>query len=50
MTTALIAGIYGMNFVNMPELQTQNGYFITLAAMGIIAAILAAVFRRIGWF
>lgn len=25
----LITGIYGMNFSNMPELQTNDGYFIT---------------------
>src|SRR4030095_595470 len=30
---SLIAGIYGMNFENMPELKTANGYFLTLAFM-----------------
>lgn len=32
-----IAGIYGMNFDNMPELHTPNGYFYTLGAMLLIA-------------
>ncbi|MFC3116093.1 magnesium transporter CorA family protein [Cellvibrio fontiphilus] len=32
-----IAGIYGMNFDNMPELREPNGYFYTLGAMLIIA-------------
>ncbi|WP_049631944.1 magnesium transporter CorA family protein [Cellvibrio sp. pealriver] len=33
-----IAGIYGMNFDNMPELHAPNGYFYTLGAMLVIAA------------
>lgn len=30
MSAALISGIYGMNFKNMPELNWRNGYFIFL--------------------
>jgi magnesium transporter len=44
-----IAGIYGMNFDNLPELHWRYGYFIVL---GVIAAICAGLFwrfRRIGW-
>lgn len=33
-----IAGIYGMNFDNMPELHAPHGYFYTLGAMLVIAA------------
>jgi magnesium transporter len=33
-----IAGIYGMNFENMPELRMPFGYFYTLGAMLVIAA------------
>lgn len=33
-----IAGIYGMNFENMPELRAPHGYFYTLGAMLVIAA------------
>lgn len=33
-----IAGIYGMNFDNMPELHAAYGYFYTLGAMLVIAA------------
>ncbi len=29
----LIAGIYGMNFENMPELSTHPGYFVVLGVM-----------------
>ncbi len=45
-----IAGIYGMNFVNMPELELEMGYFIVLAAMGLIGLSMLMVFRRRGWF
>jgi magnesium transporter len=33
-----IAGIYGMNFDNMPELHMPYGYFYTLGGMLVIAA------------
>jgi magnesium transporter len=44
-----IAGIYGMNFENMPELQSQDGYFIVLATMVVLAVALVLYFRRRGW-
>lgn len=46
---SLIAGIYGMNFENMPELKTRYGYFLTLASMVLIAASLLVYFWRKGW-
>jgi magnesium Mg(2+) and cobalt Co(2+) transport protein (corA) len=46
---SLIAGIYGMNFENMPELRTRYGYFITLAVMLLLAVGLLFYFRRKGW-
>ncbi|CAN5483231.1 magnesium/cobalt transporter CorA [soil metagenome] len=46
---SLIAGIYGMNFDNMPELHTRNGYFITLALMFIVGIGLLIYFLRKGW-
>jgi magnesium transporter len=36
MPLSFIAGLYGMNFQNMPELQDPNGYFYTLAAMAVV--------------
>ncbi len=45
----LIAGIYGMNFKNMPELQTDHGYYYTLIAMGVITVVLLVYFWRHGW-
>jgi magnesium transporter len=44
-----LAGIYGMNFTNMPELQSEHGYFVVLAAMGGITIALLALFRFIKW-
>lgn len=49
MTLALVAGIYGMNFRHMPELEWRYGYFAALGAMGVIAVGLAAFFRKIRW-
>lgn len=34
----LVAGIYGMNFDNMPELKWSWGYYVALGIMGIVAA------------
>ena len=45
----LIAGIYGMNFENMPELKTEHGYFITLGVMAAITVVLLFYFWRKGW-
>ena len=46
---SLIAGIYGMNFENMPELKTRNGYFVTLGVMLLIAIGLLFYLWRKGW-
>ncbi len=45
----MIAGIYGMNFDNMPELGTRWGYFVVIAAMGAISALLYRLFKRNDW-
>lgn len=44
-----IAGIYGMNFENMPELKTTYGYYVVLAVIACVCAILYARFRKVGW-
>jgi magnesium transporter len=46
---SLVAGIYGMNFENMPELHSQNGYYLTLGFMILIAITLLFYFWRKGW-
>jgi len=49
MTLGLLAGIYGMNFQNMPELGWRFGYFLILGFMGLVGGGLVAYFRRRGW-
>ena len=44
-----VAGIYGMNFDNLPELHWRYGYFIVLGAIAVICAALFVRFKRIGW-
>lgn len=41
-----LAGIYGMNFENMPELKWNIGYFATLGAMAVVAIIIFIWFKR----
>jgi magnesium transporter len=50
MPLTLIAGIYGMNFANMPELQTPYGYFIILGFMTLLGVGLGIFFYVRGWF
>jgi magnesium transporter len=45
-----IAGVYGMNFENMPELHTRSGYFVCVGVMAIVAIVLLTLFWRRGWF
>lgn len=45
-----IAGVYGMNFDNMPELKSENGYFITIAIMFIITIGMVIYFKLRKWF
>jgi len=44
-----MAGIYGMNFQNMPELQSEWGYPLLLVAMLVVASAMIWYFRRKGW-
>jgi Mg2+ and Co2+ transporter CorA len=46
----LIAGIYGMNYSDMPELGWKYGYPAVLLLMGAVAGGLMWVFKRRGWF
>jgi magnesium transporter len=50
MSMTLVASIYGMNFVHMPELGWTVGYPLALGTMATIGVVLFAVFRRIDWF
>lgn len=44
-----IAGIYGMNFTNMPELNWIYGYPVTIIIMIIISAVMVYYFRSKKW-
>jgi magnesium transporter len=44
-----IAGIYGMNFRNMPELKWHLGYPFSIALMIVICTILYRYFKKVGW-
>ncbi|HEV2771803.1 MAG TPA: CorA family divalent cation transporter [Thermoleophilaceae bacterium] len=45
----MIAGVYGMNFEQMPELRWTFGYPLVVAVMVAICALLYRRFRRSGW-
>ena len=45
----MIAGIYGMNFENMPELSWHWGYPAVLLLMFGVCAFLYVTFRRNNW-
>lgn len=45
----MIAGIYGMNFVHMPELAWSYAYPGAVALMAVICFVLYRLFRRSGW-
>ena len=44
-----IAGIYGMNFENMPELKTQYGYFVVVGIIVVLCTVLYLRFKRARW-
>jgi magnesium transporter len=45
----MVAGIYGMNFKHMPELDWSLGYPVTVCAMVVIDLVLFWRFRKAGW-
>ncbi len=44
-----IAGVYGMNFASMPELNARYGYPVTLFGIFTLCTLLFRWFRRNGW-
>ena len=44
-----IAGLYGMNFKHMPELELQYGYYTVLAVILTACTALFYRFRKAGW-
>ena len=50
MPLTLIAGWYGMNFKNMPELDAKYGYIVVSAICLAIVAVEVWIFRKKKWF
>ncbi len=50
MPLTFLAGVYGMNFTNIPELNHPNSYFILWATMLLLAIGLTMFFYMHGWF
>lgn len=44
-----VAGVYGMNFENMPELRWQHGYFVVIGLILVACVALHRMFHRKGW-
>jgi magnesium transporter len=44
-----LAGIYGMNFENIPELKVTNGYYYLLGFMAFLATSLIILFKKKRW-
>ena len=45
----MIAGVYGMNFKHMPELDWELGYPVALGTMAVLDVYLFSRFRKAGW-
>lgn len=50
MPLSFIAGVYGMNFKYMPELDQRYGYLITWIVMIVIATFMIYFFKKKKWF
>ncbi|HRZ86519.1 MAG TPA: magnesium/cobalt transporter CorA [bacterium] len=51
MPLTLLSGIYGMNVRHLPpELEWRHGFYTILGAMGVIALISLAIFKKKKWF
>lgn len=44
-----IVGLYGMNFVHMPELGLRYGYPLVLVLMVVVTLVIYSRFRKRGW-
>ncbi|MEZ5573195.1 MAG: magnesium transporter CorA family protein [Halioglobus sp.] len=44
-----VAGLYGMNFDNMPELHHEYGYFMVLGVIALLALGMVLIFKRMRW-
>jgi len=45
----MFAGLYGMNFEHMPELEWRYGYPVVVGVVALVCFVLYRSFRRAGW-
>jgi magnesium transporter len=45
-----LAGVWGMNFKFMPELESPWGYVMAWGVFAVVGLLLAFVFKRRGWW
>ncbi|MBA2567364.1 MAG: magnesium transporter CorA, partial [Thermoleophilaceae bacterium] len=45
----MLAGIYGMNFEHMPELEWEFGYPLVIVVMLTVCGLMYRAFKRAGW-
>ena len=45
----MVAGVYGMNFEHMPELEWEYGYPLVIGVMALACFSLWRYFKRVGW-
>ena len=50
MPLTFIVGVYGMNFDNMPELRTENGYYVVWGVMAVSIIAMVIYFKKKDWF
>ena len=46
---SFLAGLYGMNFENIPELRYENSYYVLLSVMVGLVVLLLYIFKRMKW-
>jgi len=49
MPMTFITGIYGMNFIHMPEISSEYGYYFALAAMAIVGTTMLTYYKIRKW-
>ncbi len=47
---SLLTGIYGMNFISMPGIQNEQGFWILVGVMGLIVISILCWFKQQKWF
>ncbi len=45
----MVAGIYGMNFKYLPELQWRYGYFVVVGTLVLVCGVLFRLFHKYNW-